>query len=106
MRSERVLRPTSKILAIVPSLSVAAHDLGVLQCTEMREWLGWGLLWSSLCESPCRLEGVWLYPLAAQGSPVLLERTLIKPLVHQAGLGMGGVSLVCGCLSGVIDGSV
>lgn len=37
---------------------------------------------------------------------MLLEGTLIRPLVHQAGLGMGGVSLVCGCLSGVIDISV
>lgn len=34
----------------------------------------------------------FLYPVAAQGSPVLLEGTLIKSLVHQARLGKGGVS--------------
>lgn len=33
-----------------------------------------------------------VYPVPAQGSPVLLEGTLIKSLVHQAGLGKGGVS--------------
>lgn len=47
-----------------------------------------------------------MYPVATQGSPMLLEGTLIRSLVHHAGLGMGGVSLVCGCLSGVIDISV
>lgn len=43
----------------------------------------------------------FLHRVAVWGSPLLLEGTLTNSLVHQAGRGLGGVSLVSGYLSGV-----
>lgn len=43
----------------------------------------------------------FLHHVAVWGSRLLLEGTLMNSLVRQAGCGLGGVSLVSGCLSGV-----
>lgn len=47
-----------------------------------------------------------LHHVTVWRSPLLLEGTLMKSLVHQVGHGLGGVFSVSGCLSGVKDISV